>query len=59
MLCRDLLDDLVVAQRFERHLGFKLLYKLPAFRHARIPSKVRIRLSQLSSILGPLQTAVY
>ena len=40
MLCRDLLHGLVATQRFQRHLGFKLLCKVTAFRHSRIPSKV-------------------
>lgn len=40
MLCRDLLHGLVTTQHFQRHLGLKLVCKVPALRHFRIPSKV-------------------
>lgn len=40
VLRRDLLHDFVATQRFQRHLGFKLIRKLPALRHSRITSKV-------------------
>ena len=41
MLRRDLLHGLVATQRFQRHLGLKLICKVPALCHVRIPSKVR------------------
>ena len=40
VLRSDLLHGLVATQRFQRRLGFKLICKIPAQRHSRIPSKV-------------------
>lgn len=39
-LRRDLLHRLISTKRFQCDLGFKLICKLPAFRHLRIPSQV-------------------
>ena len=41
MLRCNLMHSLVATQRFQRHLGLKLICKVAAFRHSRIPSKVR------------------
>ena len=41
MLRCNLLHGLVATQRFQRHLGLKLICKVPALCHVRIPSKVR------------------
>jgi len=40
MLGSDLLHGLITTQRFQRHLGLKLICKVPALCHSRIPSKV-------------------
>lgn len=40
MLRRDHLHGLVATQRFQRHLGLKLVCKVLALRLSRIPSKV-------------------
>ena len=40
MLRCDLLLGLVTTQRFQRNLGFKLICKIPALCHYRIPSEV-------------------
>ena len=40
MLGCNILDRLVVSQRFQCHPRLKLVFKLPAIRHLRIPSKV-------------------
>jgi hypothetical protein len=38
VLLHDPLHGLVATQRFQRNLGLKLICKMPALRHSRIPS---------------------
>ena len=40
MLRGNLLLGFIATQRFKRHLALKLICKVPALRHVRIPSKV-------------------
>lgn len=57
MLRCYLLDSLVAALRFQRDLGLKLVCKLPALLHSRIPQRFRInRLGQLTGFPRPLQS---
>ena len=55
MLRRDLLHGLVATQRFQRHLGLKLVLKFRRFAILVSLQRFGIHLSRLSGFLGPLQ----